>query len=187
MRKNTDQISVFGHFLCSDRIFIKLIFEFHHDGHCLSCVFMVVYNNTAYLVKMDVPADHQLFCQLCTNSKKLLTLSALDWHKAQLELCSVYQIATQNRSRCGRSTYFAGFEICFILDVFNLLSSSLTDFTIVQTLTKLVQIFGASELSMGLRGSEALVKPFVLNAVGFSVVFRGQRKGALGTNEINFL
>ena len=49
----------------------------------------------------------------------------------------------------GRSTYFADLEICFILDIF---SSFLTDFTIVQTLIKLVQIFGASEFAMGLRG-----------------------------------
>ena len=79
-----------------------LIFGYHHDGHCLSCVFMVVYNNTAYLVKTDVQADHQLFCQLRTHGKKLfLTFSVLDWLKAQLEECSIYEIA-QNRLQCRR-------------------------------------------------------------------------------------
>ena len=88
-----------------------LIFGFHYDGHCLGCVFMVVYNNTAYLVKMDFQADHQLFCQLRTHGKKLcLTLSVLDWLKAQLEECSVYEIA-QNRLQC-RSVFccFQGVE-----------------------------------------------------------------------------
>ena len=52
---------------------------------------------------------------------------------------------------------------------FNLFSSSLTDFTIVQT-------FGASEFAMGLRCLEALIKPFVPNAIGFCAVFKGRER-----------
>ena len=41
---------------------------------------------------MDVREDHQLFCLLRTHAKKhFLTLSTLDWLKARLGVCSVYE------------------------------------------------------------------------------------------------
>ena len=49
---------------------------------------------------MNVREDHQLFYLLRTHTKKpFLILSTLDWLKARLGVCSVYEIVTQKRLR----------------------------------------------------------------------------------------